>query len=141
MRILISASLLLGSSMALASPEPNINPGLWEFTTTMSFQSAAFSVPDQRETNRECLTAEDLADGATFIEEMEGCEIVSQDLRSDGMTYSMSCQAPDGSQMTMNADMSFDGDQSSGTITGEMDSPMGQMTIVIQMQGQRVEDC
>jgi hypothetical protein len=136
-----AAALIAGLSVSSALAEtPNINPGMWEYNSTISFQSE-FPIPDQTDTTRECVTEEDIREGDAFIEEMEGCEMTRQDLRRDGMDYVMECSAPDGTAVTMRATMDFNGDSASGTITGDMETPMGPMTMNIRLEGRRVGDC
>ncbi len=135
-----AATALLGASLGLAADEPNLNPGLWEYNTTITFDSE-FPIPDQQDSSTDCLTAEDIAQGNTFVDDMEGCEMVREDLRSDGMDYVMECQAPDGTSITMEAQMAFDGDTATGNISGDMETPMGPMKMNINIDGRRIDDC
>lgn len=137
---LATAALFVGMSFSVAAETPNINPGEWEYKSTISFQSD-FPIPDQTDTNTECVTEEDILDGDAFVEEMEGCEMTRQDLRRDGMDYVMECSAPDGTSVTMTATMEFHGDTATGTITGDMETPMGPMTMNINLDGRRLGDC
>lgn len=136
-----AATALLGASLGLAADEPNLTPGLWEYNTTISFDSEQFPIPDQQDTSTDCLTAEDIAEGNTFVDDMEGCEMVREDLRRDGMDYVMECAAPDGTSITMEAQMTFNGDTATGTISGDMETPMGPMKMNINIEGRRIDDC
>lgn len=137
---LAAGVLVIGlSTMALAQ-DPNINPGNWQYDSTMSFDSE-MPIPDQQNSSTECVTAEDVAEGDAFINDMDGCEITHRDLRSDGMDYAMECQSPDGTAVNMEASMQFNGDTASGTINGDMESPMGPVKMTIQMEGKRLGDC
>ena len=139
LRTIAAASLLiLGTSVVAETP--NLEPGMWEYHNKMSFQSD-FPIPDQEHTNQECVTLEDIERGDAFLDDAEECEITRQDMRSDGMDYSMTCRGPDGTEMTMDATMQFDGDTATGTITGEMETPMGPMQMSIDMTGRRIGDC
>ncbi|MFU8831704.1 MAG: DUF3617 domain-containing protein [Wenzhouxiangella sp.] len=132
---------ILSTGVAIAvAEEPNINPGLWEYTNTMTFESE-FPIPDQTNTSTECVTAEDVAQGDAFIEEMEGCELTRREMRYDSMDYVMECTAPDGSSVVMNARMEFHGDSSTGTISGDMETPMGPMKMKAEMDGRRIGEC
>lgn len=135
-----AAALIAGLSFSVSAETPNINPGQWEYKSTIRFQSE-FPIPDQSDTTTECVTEEDVLQGDAFVEEMEGCEITTRDLRSDGMNYVMECSAPDGTSVTMQATMDFNGDTASGTITGDMETPMGPMTMNIELDGRRLGDC
>ena len=139
LRTIAAASLLiLGTSVVAETP--NLEPGMWEYHNKMSFQSD-LPIPDQEHTNQECVTLEDIERGDAFLDDAEECEITRQDMRSDGMDYSMTCRGPDGTEMTMDATMQFDGDTATGTITGEMETPMGPMQMSIDMTGRRIGDC
>ncbi len=139
LRTFVAASLLAFGASALADT-PNIDPGMWEYHNKMSFQSD-IPIPDQEHTNQECVTHEDIERGDAFLEDVEECEITHQDIRSDGMDYSMICRGPDGTEMTMDATMQFNGDTANGTISGEMETPMGPMQMSIEMSGSRIGDC
>ncbi len=132
---------ILSAGVATAVAEqPNINPGMWEYTNTMTFESE-FPIPDQTNTSTDCVTAEDIAEGDAFIEEMEGCELTRRDMRHDSMDYVMECTAPDGSTVTMNSRIDFNGDSASGVINGDLETPMGPMKMTIQMEGRRIGEC
>jgi len=137
--VFTAAALLIMGTAAIAE-SPNLEPGMWEYHNKMSFQSDV-PIPDQEHTNQECVTLEDIERGDAFLEDVEECDITRQDIRSDGMDYSMVCRGPDGTEMTMNANMNFHGDSADGIITGEMETPMGPMEMTIEMSGQRIGDC
>jgi hypothetical protein len=134
------ATLFLGLSLSLSAETPNLNPGLWEYTNTMSFESE-FPIPDQTDTTTDCLTEDQIREGDAFFDDMDGCETTTRNMRRDGMDFVLECQAPDGTSVTMTADMEFNGDTASGTITGDMETPMGPMKMTIEMQSRRVSDC
>lgn len=138
-RTLIAAGLLALSPF-VAAETPNMQPGMWEYHNKMTFQSD-FPIPDQEHTNQECVTLEDIERGDAFLEDVEDCEITHQDIRRDGMDYSMTCRSPDGTEMTMDATMDFHGDSANGVIDGTMQTPMGDMSMRINMSGRRVGDC
>jgi len=140
LKSIAAGTLLIGLSTAAVAEDPNINPGSWQYDTTMSFESE-MPIPDQQNTSTECVTAEDVAEGDAFINDMDGCEVTHRDMRSDGMDYAMECQSPDGTVVNMEASMQFNGDTASGTINGDMASPMGPVKMVIEMEGKRVGDC
>ncbi|QOC22514.1 DUF3617 family protein [Wenzhouxiangella sp. AB-CW3] len=139
LKVIATATLLLFGLSAVAET-PNIEPGMWEYHNKMTFQSDV-PIPDQEHTNQECVTLEDIERGDAFLEDVEECDITNQEIRSDGMDYSMSCHGPDGTEMTMDASMQFYGDRTTGTIHGEMDTPMGPMQMTIELTGERIGDC
>lgn len=124
---------------AVFATEPNIQPGEWELNSVTTFPGTP--MPEQRESSRECVTAEDLARGLAFDVDVEGCEITDQELRANGMTYSMSCRGEEGFDMTMDAEMHFLGDRTEGTMDAHMLTPMGPMQMQMRLEGHRIGDC
>lgn len=141
LRSTLIAAALLAFTCSVNAESPNIEPGMWEYHNKMSFQSAEFPVPDQEDTNQECVTLDDIERGDAFLEDVEECDITHQDIRHDGMDYAMSCKGPDGTEMTMDAEMQFFGDRATGIINGQMHTPMGEMSMKIEMDGRRIGDC
>lgn len=134
----IAAAMTL--PLTAVAEDPNIQPGMWKYDNTVSVQ-ADFPFPDQNHSNEECVTIEDVERGDAFLDDVDECEVTEKEITRDHMTYAMVCNTGDGMTMTMNADMKFMGDRVSGTITGQMESPMGPMNMRIEMQGERIGDC
>lgn len=137
---LIMATALLSAPLLLAAEKPNIEPGEWEYENTMRY-GGDVPIPDQTATSTDCVTIEDLEQGDAFLDDADECDVVRSDIRRDGMDYAMECDAGDGTKMTMEGSMQFMGDRSSGTLTGEMDTPMGHVTMTIDLEGRRIGDC
>jgi hypothetical protein len=137
----LTALAVAGLSASALADSPNINPGMWETTSTVSINSPQFSLPPQTQSTSDCVTAEDIDQGDVFLDDNEECEITNKDIRSDGMNYAMTCSNPDGSTMSMTADIAFDGDTMSGSVDGQMQSAMGEMTMKIELTGKRTGDC
>ncbi|NKI34989.1 DUF3617 domain-containing protein [Wenzhouxiangella sp. XN79A] len=137
----LTALAIAGLSTTALADDPNIEPGMWETTSTVTLDSPQFSLPPQTQSSSDCVTAEDVAQGDAFLDDNEECEITNKDIRNDGMNYSMRCSNPDGSTMTMDAEMSFDGESMSGTVDGQMQSAMGEMTMKVEISGKRTGDC
>ncbi|MDZ7789120.1 MAG: DUF3617 family protein [Xanthomonadales bacterium] len=136
----ISAALALGLATVAIAETPNIEPGLWKYENSMTF-SGDVPIPDQNQTSEECVTTEDIAEGDAFLDDVDECDITHKDVRSDGMDYSMVCTQPDGTEMTMDAKMTFAGTTANGTIEGNMETPMGAMQMTITISGERIGDC
>jgi len=136
----IAAALTLGLATFAVAETPNIEPGLWKYENNMTF-SGDVPIPDQSQSSEECVTSEDIAEGDAFLQDVDECDITHKDLRRDGMDYSMVCTQPDGTQMTMDATMAFAGDTATGTINGNMETPMGAMQMTINVAGERIGDC
>jgi len=132
------ATMSLSLALAAAAETPNIEPGEWENTSTITFTSE-MPIPDQSDTTTSCITEEDINNG-DFMQDMEGCTVIERDIRADGMNYSMECNNG-GMAMTMSADMDFNGDTMEGSVKGEMESPMGPMQMNVTMSGRRLGNC
>jgi hypothetical protein len=133
----LALATLLALPLAAVAAEPNIQPGEWEMTTTTTFPGTP--MPAQRQSSRQCLTPEDLS--GLFEVDVEECEMTEMDMRSDGMTYVMTCAQEEGFAMTMHAEMRFLGDRSEGSMTAEMNTPMGPMQMEMLLEGTRIGDC
>ena len=149
----ISKNLLLcGAGLAAALPAstwaqneleefPDIQYGLWETTTTTSMRSDVMNLPENTTTTRDCVTEEDVQEGRAFLQDQDNCEILEQDITSNSMDMVMECAQPESGAIRMTVSMKYSGDTSTGTMKGEMDSPMGKMFMDISMDSRRVGDC
>lgn len=139
LRNMVVAATLAFPMVALAET-PNVTPGEWEFVSVTSI-SGDMDIPDQTETERQCITQDDL-EGAEFgfIEEEDGCELLNQEMSADGLSYSMVCRA-EGGEANIDGDMSFMGEQISGSVDILTQSPMGELTMNTAIEGQRVGEC
>lgn len=134
----IAAAFVL--PLAAQADTPNLTPGDWEFVSVTSID-ADMEIPDQTDTDRQCITQEEL-DSADFgfIEEEEGCELISQDVNAGGLSYSMVCRA-DGGEANIEGEMRFMGERVEGDVEIFTQSPMGEMTMKTRIEGERVGDC
>lgn len=138
----IMAAVLLAAPIVLYADNPDIRPGQWEYENVTTFEGD-MDIPEQTQTSRECVTAEDIERGLVTPDEdeMGDCEIVDRQVGSSSMSYTMQCADQQGGQMSMDANMKFMGDRAEGTIEGEMESAMGTMSVRTTMKGRRVGDC
>ncbi|WP_434984995.1 DUF3617 domain-containing protein [Vreelandella zhaodongensis] len=136
--MVVTAALTL--PMVALAATPNVTPGEWEFVSVTSM-SGDMQIPDQTETERQCITQEEL-EGAEFgfIEEEEGCELLNQDMNADGLEYSMVCHA-EGGEATIDGEMRFMGEKIEGTVDIFTQSPMGELTMNTVIEGERVGNC
>lgn len=141
MRSLVSAGLVFGLISLTSAETPNIQPGLWEYQTRMTVE-AQFPFPEQTDTTTNCLTEEDIAKVDTFMGDMDmqECEVTRQEVRADGASYEMVCQA-EGMTMEMTMELTFLGDRSEALIISQAETPMGPMKSTIEMSGRRLGDC
>lgn len=136
----MAVAAFLAFPMVAQAETPNVTPGEWEFVSVTSM-SGDMQIPDQTETERQCITQEEL-DSAEFgfIEEEEGCELLSQDMNADGLSYSMVCRA-DGGEATIDGEMRFMGEQIEGNVDIFTQSPMGELTMNTVIEGERIGNC
>jgi len=133
--------LLLALSASLSAQEPNLNPGLWETDTRVSFESEMFSLPAQTDQRKECLTREKIARGLALLDDAEECSFSHKDLRADGMDYRMTCTDPSMGTAELEGSFEFKGDSASGHMTGVLQSPMGEMNMSSDVSARRLGDC
>jgi hypothetical protein len=139
LRNMAVAALVAFPIVALAET-PNVTAGEWEFVSKTSV-SGEMEIPDQTETERQCITQEEL-EGAEFgfIEEEEGCELIDQELNADGLSYSMVCRA-EGGEATIDGDMRFMGEHIEGSVDILTQSPMGELSMNTVIKGERIGEC
>lgn len=137
-RVITAAAALAFCAPALAA-QPNLNPGLWQYQTTTVFEGD-LPIPDQTDTSTDCLTQEKLDEQDLMQDFGDACDVVEQDIRRDGMDFGVRCDV-DGHQTNMNGNMRFMGDSAEGTISVQAESPMGLMTMRMDMAGSRIGDC
>ena len=134
---------LLITAPALVSAEtPNINPGQWEYETTMTMSAGGQAMPARTMKNKDCVRQEDVTDPDLFGgDELKDCEVSELEQSRSRLRYTLSCPGPDGSPYTMSADLKLQGDTMEGTMTGDMKIPMGPMNMRMELSGKRIGDC
>src|SRR5690625_1979499 len=79
-RLFAAVMILTAGAVAVADETPNINPGLWKHDTTMTFMGD-FPIPDQKQSEEQCVTAEEIAKGGNFLDDVgEECAISRQEI-------------------------------------------------------------
>ncbi len=131
--------------LMLAAPvmavDPNIDPGLWETTSIVTIKSSQFSMPPRMDTRSECVTAEKITEGQAFLEQDGECTFSKKELRADGMDYVITCKGGEQGEITMNAALEFNGNAMTGRIDGTMQSPLGEMNMLVELAGRRTGSC
>jgi hypothetical protein len=120
---------------------PDVRYGLWETTTVTSMRSDVMNLPENTTTTRDCVTEEDVREGRAFLQDQDECDIIEQDITSSSMDMTMVCSQPETGEIRMTVSMKYSGDTATGTMKGEMDSPMGKMFMDIKMDSRRTGDC
>lgn len=136
----MAVAAVVAFPMVAWAETPNVTAGEWEFTSTTSI-SGEMEIPDQTETERQCITQEEL-DGAEFgfIEEEEGCELLDQQMTEDGLSYSMVCRA-EGGEATIDGEMRFMGERIDGSVDILTQSPMGELSMNTVIAGEYLGEC
>lgn len=142
-RVLLIPSVIAALIFALPAmaAKPNLTPGLWETTSTTSFEGP-MEIPEESDTATECITEEDLQDADSFLlEDDDDCSYSDQEISSDRMTGTMQCQYDEETTATMEITLNFRGETSDGTLTGTLQTPMGELRVHTEMEGRRIDDC
>lgn len=134
-------ALALSVPVVSHAETPNVQPGKWEYNNKTSFEGQ-MNIPDQEQSHTECVTLDQIERGEAFVDDMpEECEVSNMDMSRSGMSYDMACTQPGGTKMDMSFDMEFKGDRMDGVVTGDMETPMGNMNMNVEIQGRRIGDC
>lgn len=136
--LITTAAMML--PLAAWAESPNLLPGEWEFTSKTTVEGD-LPIPDDSETNRECLTQETIDEAnADFIQEEEGCELLEHSADRDSMSYTMSCTG-EGGEATVTGNMRYMEDRAEGSMRMETATPVGDLVMDTEIEGQRIGDC
>ncbi|HAO24005.1 MULTISPECIES: DUF3617 family protein [unclassified Methylophaga] len=132
------ASLFSISATALAET-PNLQPGLWEYTSTTTMEGP-MNFPPQTASNQECLTQAQLDKGQDVINMPEECDITQSDIKRDRVDYAASCNM-DGMTTIFKGYANFKGNRIEGKMTSEMNTPIGPVNMKTDYSGERIGEC
>ena len=116
----------------------NLNPGLWEYTNELRFDEGA---EPETQVFESCVTRDDLDSGQFMQQDIDACEMVDQQLSPNRMVYSMTCQGPEGTALDIQADIQLSGDEAQGVINNSVVTPMGEMSMVVNLTARRLGPC
>lgn len=134
-------ALVLALPMTGQAEEPNIQPGKWKYETTTKVDAPGNrGGPTQNNKSKQCVTREDVGEGAFAPAQQKNCEVLSKNVTSSSMTAEMECKQG-GRTSVITQEMEFSGDEASGTFKMEMDMPNGTMKSTTTIDAQRVGDC
>lgn len=135
-KILMLCLLLLAiPSMAHAGGSPNVEPGLWEITTTTHMQG--MNIPPS--TITQCITKDDLVPRpGSQPGQAQDCEITDVNVSGDTVTWRMRCTGQGGT-VEGEGSITYQGDRFEGTSTIHIID--AGMTMQSQMTGHRVGEC
>ncbi len=124
----LAAALLIPFSVS--AEKIDANPGLWEWTTTMS--GMPFQVPPV--TGTKCITEKDLVPGNLDLG--KGCEMLDTTITESQVTWKMKCQVGQGESM-MEGQMNYAKNSATGTMVMKTQG----MEMRSQISGRRVGEC
>ena len=125
-------------SACSAEPESskiNMNEGRWEITTKMETTNLPFSMPPMTYTM--CLTKKDLIPKQDMQAQDNNCEIVSQSIHDDTVSWTIVCNSEQG-KSTSSGTITYKGDIFDGKISMQMP---GVGVVNQNMKGRRVGNC
>ncbi len=128
---------LLGVSLAMAQAV-NLEPGEWEYTNELTI-GESFSPETQVFTD--CVTEDEIREGVLLGLTLEGCDVHDQTISRDGMRYVMTCEGPEGTKLSIDADIDFFGDRATGVINNTVATPLGDMAMVVNLTARRLGEC
>lgn len=132
---LILATLFCLLFAATATADYDINEGLWEITATIEIEGMSMTMPPI--TNTHCITKDTLVPQSD--QPGQECEITSQKIAGNKITYNMECSGPGGS-MKGTGEATYTGDTMNGKM--EMNMPgQGDMKMTTKMSGKRIGPC
>lgn len=136
-RTLAAAALLLAFPLASTGASLDLNPGLWETTTTRTNPMTGSPVT---ETTTECLKEKSF-DPREMMKDAQGCELVDENLSGDTLTFAMACNMEGGAKGDIKGRFQTDGQTGNGEMVINM--AMGQMNLSMDMNwtAKRLGDC
>jgi len=118
-----------------AAAGPNINPGLWEFTTETQMQGGGnMQVP--AETHTQCITQDDLVPMSQNAS--QECQITNVVTNGDTISWDIVCGGQ-GGQMDGNGEVTYHGDTMEGNMVMAISGTNMQITNTIT--GRRIGNC
>ncbi len=127
--------LFVAVCFSASAAEINMNEGKWEITSKMEMANIPFAMPPMTYTM--CMTEEDLIPQQDLESQEKDCEIKSQDISGDTVSWSVVCNTPQG-KTTSSGTITYSGDSFDGKINMQMP---GTGAMNQSMSGRRVGHC
>jgi hypothetical protein len=131
----MGAVALLVPFLAAQVAQVNMNPGLWEITTTTEMVGMPGAGPPPL-THTQCITAEDLVPQSE--EASEVCTVSDINTEGNTISWKITCGGQGGG-MEGTGTITYNGDTMEGTM--EMAMPMTGMQIKNTLVGKRIGEC
>lgn len=137
-KIVFALMLMLGLALYYSPAwSLDFNPGLYEITSTVSMpgmQDGSF--PPQTVT--QCMTKQEPIPNKNSTG--QSCEVKDMEQNGNTITWSMECDQQ-GQMITSKGKMVYRGNSFEGTITTNMGTQAGNMTVTTMISGKRISDC
>ncbi len=129
--------LCAGASFCFAGPEPNMQEGLWEITSSIEMPGMPAMAPMK---HTQCLTKKDLVPQSQ--EKSQDCKITQTGMSGNTVTWTMKCSGEEGA-MEGTGKITYSGDTFQGTMTMNIQNPGqgGKMQMIQRMTGRRIGNC
>jgi hypothetical protein len=123
---------------AVMAQAVNLQAGEWEYTNELVFGGG---LTPQKQIFTDCVTEDEIKEGALLGLTIDGCEIHEQRISTNNMHYVMTCEGPEGTRLSVDANIEFDGDTAQGVIKNLVATPLGDMEMTVNMTARRLGDC
>lgn len=120
--------------------QPDMQPGEWEYTTTTRI-SGPVGMPDRTSNRTRCVTARDVDDADTFMEDVEDRDVERRGISADRAGLALICPGQQGREMRMSMDMRLPGDRVGGESVTTLSMNGESMEMRMRVEGRRVGDC
>ena len=135
-KLIISGIILLWAGGLSAQEQAlNLNPGLWEITTTTEMEGMPGGAPPPM-TFTQCITAEDLVPQSEG--ESDVCQVSDVEVNGNTVSWKIVCSGQGGG-MEGSGTVTYNGDTMEGTM--EMVMSMANMRIKNTLQGKLIGEC
>ena len=124
--------MLSGTSTTGLAASVNMNPGMWEWTTTVEMPGMPIQVPPQ--SYSACLTAADYVPKDSKLGQT--CETIDIVTEGDKVSWNMTCTTPQG-VVTSQGQITYRGD----TAQGDLQVTATGMQMLSRITGQRLGPC
>ena len=136
---LFMALLTVTLNTGVTAASRDLQPGLWEVTTTTSMPGMPVQVPPQ--TLRQCYTAADLAQAQEAVRQggNDNCKIRNFKEQGNTASWSMTCSGEPAMRGT--GSMTSTATSFTGSMDSVMDTPGGAMAITNSWRAKRLGAC
>jgi hypothetical protein len=135
-QLLLIFVLLTACSNQGTSSGVNMEPGLWEISTSIENSQLPIAIPPTTAT--QCLTESNLVPQSSA--ENSNCKIENLKTSGDTISYTATCSAG-GTTTVSKAEIVYHGTSMNGTIATEMTGGPTAMNMTYRLKGKRIGNC